>query len=78
MADKKESRATAVIGAENQANVKAAGKVERNPVPQKKEVIGKEKKPSIHERLEINKKIIQEKQGKDKPERGVDLGVRTV
>ena len=39
---------------------------------------GKEKKPSIHERLEINKRIIQEKQGKDKPERGVDLGVRTV
>ena len=33
---------------------------------------------SIHERLEINKKIIQEKQGKDKPERGADLGVRTV
>ena len=39
---------------------------------------GKEKKPSIHERLEINKKIIQEKQGKDKLERGADLGVRTV
>ena len=37
---------------------------------------GKEKKPSIHERLEINKRIIQEKQGKDKPERGADLGVR--
>ena len=34
--------------------------------------------PSIHERLEINKRIIQEKQGKDKPERGADLGVRTV
>ena len=33
---------------------------------------------SIHERLEINKKIIQEKQGKDKPERGADMGVRTV
>ena len=31
---------------------------------------------SIHERLEINKKIIQEKQGKDKPERGADRGVR--
>ena len=40
---------------------------------------GKEReKPSIHERLEINKRIIQEKQGKDKPERGADLGVRTV
>lgn len=35
-------------------------------------------KPSIHERLEINKRIIQEKQGKDKPERGADLSVRTV
>ena len=34
---------------------------------------GKEKKPSIHERLEINKRIIWEKQGKDKPERGADL-----
>ena len=33
---------------------------------------------SIHERLEINKRIIQEKQGKDKPEREADLGVRTV
>lgn len=31
---------------------------------------------SIHEQLEINKKIIQEKQGKDKPERGADRGVR--
>ena len=31
-----------------------------------------------YERLEINKRIIQEKQGKDKTERGVDLGVRTV
>ena len=39
---------------------------------------GKEKKPSIHERLEINKRIIQEKQEKDKPERGTDSGVRTV
>ena len=31
-----------------------------------------------NETLEINKRIIQEKQGKDKTERGVDLGVRTV
>ena len=31
-----------------------------------------------HERLEINKRIIQEKQGKDKPARGADLSVRTV
>ena len=53
-----------------------AGKAERNPVLQKKETVGKERKPSIHERLEINKRIIQEKQGKDKPERGADLGVR--
>ena len=58
--------------------VKEAGKAERKAVAQKKEMPGKEKKPSIHERLEINKRIIQEKQGKDKPERGADLGVRTV
>jgi len=76
--DKKQSRATAVTGVEKSANVKDAGKVERKSVPQKKVAIGKEKKPSIHERLEINKKIIQEKQGKDKPERGADFGVRTV
>ena len=76
--DKKQSRATAVTGVEKSANVKDAGKVESKSVPQKKVSIGKEKKPSIHERLEINKKIIQEKQGKDKPERGADLGVRTV
>ena len=63
---------------EKQANVKEAGKTKRKSVPQKKATVGKEKKPSIHERLEINKKIIQEKQGKDKPERGADLGVRTV
>ena len=31
-----------------------------------------------HGGIEINKRIIQEKQGKDKTERGVDLGVRTV
>jgi len=41
-------------------------------------VAGKDKKLSIHERLEINKRIIQKKQGKDKTERGVDRGVRTV
>lgn len=58
--------------------VKEAGKAERKAVAQKKEMPGKEKKPSIHERLEINKKIIQEKQGQDKMERGADLGVRTV
>ena len=43
---------------------------------QKQTATGKDKKLSIHERLEINKKIIQEKQGKDKPERGADFGVR--
>ena len=55
------------------ANVSAASKK-----AQKKAMPGKEKKPSIHERLEINKRIIREKHGKDKPERGADLGVRTV
>ena len=54
------------------------GKADRKLVQQKQAVAGKDKKLSIHERLEINKKIIQEKQGKDKPERGADLGVRTV
>ena len=78
VADKKESRATAKIGAEKQTHVKDTGKSERKSVLLKKATVGKEKKPSIHERLEINKKIIQEKQGKDKPERGADLGVRTV
>ena len=63
-------------GVEANTAVKDAGKAERKAVAQKKEMPGKEKKPSIHERLEINKKIIQEKQGKDKLERGADLGVR--
>ena len=60
-------------GTSTEANavVKDAGKADR-----KKATVGKEKKPSIHERLEINKRIIQEKQGKDKPERGADRGVR--
>ena len=57
---------------------KDEGKAERKAVTQKKAMTGKEKKPSIHERLEINKRIIQEKQGRDKPERRADLGVRTV
>ena len=78
VADKKESRSTAAIGVDKQVNVKDVEKAERKSVPQKKATVGKEKKPSIHERLEINKKIVQEKQGKDKPERGADLGVRTV
>lgn len=42
----------------------------------KASVTEKGKKLSIHERLEINKKKIQEKQGKDEPERGADRGVR--
>ena len=56
--------------------VKDVGKAERKAITEKKTMTGKEKKPSIHERLEINKRIIQEKQGKDKPEREADLGVR--
>ena len=56
--------------------VKNVGKAERKAITEKKTMTGKEKKPSIHERLEINKRIIQEKQAKDKPERGADLGVR--
>ena len=48
----------------------------KEQVQQKQAVVGKDKKLSIHERLEINKRIIQEKQGKDKPERGADRGVR--
>ena len=73
VAEKNESReAVPRTGGEANIAVKDAGKAER------KEITGKEKKPSIHERLEINKRIIQEKQGKDKPERGADLGVRMV
>ncbi len=71
VAEKNESReAVPRTGGEANIAVKDAGKAER------KTITGKEKKPSIHERLEINKRIIQEKQGKDKPERGADLGVR--
>ena len=63
---------------ETEANevVKDLGKTDRKPAQQKQAVDGKDKKLSIHERLEINKRIIQEKQGKDKPERGADRGVR--
>ncbi|MGO4947609.1 LPD25 domain-containing protein [Blautia sp. Sow4_E7] len=79
VAEKNESReAVSRAGVEINTAVKDAGKAERKAVAQKKAMPGKEKKPSIHERLEINKRIIQEKQGKDKPERGADLGVRTV
>ncbi len=52
--------------------VKDGGKIDRKPAQKKQAVDGKDKKSSIHERLEINKRIIQEKQGKDKPERGAD------
>ena len=79
VAEKNESReAVSRAGVEINTAVKDAGKAERKAVAQKKAMPGKEKKPSIHERLKINKRIIQEKQGKDKPERGADLGVRTV
>ena len=79
VAEKNESReAVPRAGVETNTAVKDAGKVERKAVAQKKAIAGKEKKPSIHERLEINKRIIQEKQGKDKPARGADLSVRTV
>lgn len=88
IAEKNESReAVPRTGVEANTAVKDAGKAERKAITEKDErkaitekktMTGKEKKPSIHERLEINKRIIQEKQGKDKPERGADLGVRTV
>ena len=79
IAEKNESReAVPRTGVEASTAVKDAGKAERKTVEQKKAMAGKEKKPSIHERLEINKRIIQEKQGKDKPARGADLSVRTV
>ena len=79
VAEKNESReAVPRTGVETNIAVKDAGKAERKAVAQKKAMPGKERKPSIHERLEINKRIIQEKQGKDKPERGADLDVRTV
>ena len=79
VAEKNESReAVPRASVEENIVVKDAGKAERKAVAQKKTMTGKEKKPSIHERLEINKRIIQEKQGKDKPERGADFGVRTV
>ena len=79
IAERNEGRADE-RGTSNETNavVKDAGITDRKPVQQKQEVAGKDKKLSIHERLEINKMIIQEKQGKDKPERGADLSVRTV
>ena len=79
IAERNEGRADErVTSTEANAVVKDAGKTDRKTAQQKQMVDGKDKKLSIHERLEINKRIIQEKQGKDKTERGVDLGVRTV
>ena len=77
VAERNERRADErVISIGANAVVKEAGKTDRKTAQQKQTVDGKDKKLSIHERLEINKKIIQEKQGKDKPERGADFGVR--
>ncbi|NSE59402.1 Arm DNA-binding domain-containing protein [Dorea formicigenerans] len=77
VAERNEGRADErVISTGANAVVKEAGKTDRKTAQQKQTVDGKDKKLSIHERLEINKKIIQEKQGKDKPERGADFGVR--
>ena len=79
IAERYEGRADErVTSTEANEVVKDVGKTDRKPAQQKQAVDGKDKKLSIHERLEINKRIIQEKQGKDKTERGVDLGVRTV
>ena len=57
-------------------NTRTAGKEASIVRTEDKNVAAKAKKPSIHERLEINKRKSQEKQGKDKPERGADRGVR--
>ena len=55
VAEKNESReAVPRAGVEINTAVKDAGKAERKPVAQKRAMTGKEKKPSIHERLEIN------------------------
>ena len=70
IAERNEGRADErVTSTEANAVVKDAGKADRKPAQQKQVVDGKDKKLSIHERIEINKKIIQEKQGKDKLER---------
>ena len=62
VAEKNESReAVPRAGVEINTAVKGAGKAERKAVAQKKVMPGKKKKPSIHERLEIDKRIIQEK-----------------
>lgn len=75
IAERYEGRADErVTSTEANAVVKDVGKTDRKPAQQKQAGDGKDKKLSIHERLEINKRIIQEKQGKDKPERGADRG----
>lgn len=77
IAERNEGRADELgTSTEENAVVKDAGKADRKPGRQKQAVDGKDKKLSIHERLEINKRIIQEKQGKDKPERGDDRGCK--
>ena len=77
VAEKNESReVVSRAGVVANTAVKDEGKEDRKPAQQKQVVDGKEKKLSIHERIEINKRIIEEKQGKDKPERGADRGVR--
>ena len=77
IAERYEGRADErVTSTEANEVVKDVGKTDRKPAQQKQAVDGKDKKLSIHERIEINKRIIQEKQGKDKPERGADRGVR--
>ena len=77
IAERYEGRADErVTSTEANAVVKDVGKTDRKPAQQKQAVDGKDKKLSIHERIEVNKRIIQEKQGKDKLERGADRGVR--
>jgi hypothetical protein len=57
-------------------NDKAVKKVVSSMQTEKNKATTKAKKPSIHERLEINKRKIQEKQGKDELERGADRDVK--
>ena len=72
VAEKQDSR----VEASRAANVtkgdndKAVKKVVSSMQTEKNKATTKAKKPSIHERLEINKRKIQEKQGKDELERG--------
>ena len=77
VAEKRENRVSAMQSA-GASKAKTMGSVSSSTKQEvtKVSVTEKRKKPSIHERLEINKKKIQENQGKDKPERGADWGVR--